>query len=303
MKKTYKSFIFLFLLILTTLLFFFKKYNDIVAQDKIEALVSKNVEIISQEIDNQKKHALSLALLFSKNQNIIFLLQQEKRKLLQQELNSLIELLSHYTKQTNIQIQVHTKDLKVFVRSWEDQDTGLELGGFRQGLVKVKETKKPFVSNELGKRLNIKAIAPIFNQSNEYIGSIEVISDYTSLKKNLALMGIKMIPLLDGQYLSIAKYHANNAKLHQFVVIEKKYDQGLYDILSHNPSFLNQKEFYHEIEGSIITLVPLGAIEGNTVGYIVAMFPKDTPQLNYLPKYEYLGEIIPDNSNKNIQIK
>ena len=31
----------------------------------------------------------------------------------------------------------------------------------------VKETKEPIVSNELGKRFNIKAISPIFNQKNE----------------------------------------------------------------------------------------------------------------------------------------
>ncbi|MFV7791645.1 chemotaxis protein, partial [Aliarcobacter lanthieri] len=76
---------------------------------------------------------------------------------LKKELVKLIEIIKTYTKH-DIDIQIHTKDLEVFTRSWEDKDFGLKLESFREGLVKVKNTKEPYVSSELGKRFNIKAI-------------------------------------------------------------------------------------------------------------------------------------------------
>ena len=152
MNKTYKKFILSFIIIFITLLYFLYKYNNKVEQNQVDILVSNRVEIVQNELINQKNHALSLAILFSKNQNIISFLEKNKPKELKKELLSSLENIKNYTNINNIQIQVHTKDLKVFVRSWEDKDTGLSLESFRKGLIKVKETKEPFVSNELGKR-------------------------------------------------------------------------------------------------------------------------------------------------------
>jgi hypothetical protein len=291
MLKTYKSVILLFILIIFTLLFFLKKYNDILTKDQIDILVSKNVEIITNEISNQKKHALSLAILLSQNADIITLLQKKQRKQLKKELNTILQTISHYTNLKNIQIQVHTKELKSFVRNWEDRGMGLELGTFRKGLVKVKQTKQPYVSNELGRRLNIKAIAPIFDANKNYIGSIEVITDYTELKKRLSLINIEILPILKGKFLDIAKYHQNNKKLHQFVLIEKEYNQKLYDLLYNNSKFLLTKKFYQKLDNNIITLIPIGDFNGTNVGYLVAFFNKDNQNFTYLPKYEYIGDI------------
>jgi len=298
MTKTYKSFIIFFITIILILLFFLKKYNDIIKHDQIDILVSKNTELINNELSYQKKHALSLAILFSKNQNIINFLKQKEPEKLKNELNNLINLISNYTKIKNIQIQVHTKELKVFVRSWENKDSGLNLTSFRHGLVKVKKTKQPFVSNELGKRFNIKAISPIFD-NKKYIGSIEVIVDYSSLKNRLKLAGIEIIPLLDDNFLDIAQYHKENAKLYNYVVIEKNYNKKLYDILLHNKNILKREKFYYEIEDKIITIISLGNIKGKSVGYLVASFEKSNQKFNYLPNYKYDGEIPNDISFKN----
>jgi len=291
MFKTYRNFILIFLVVIATLLFFLKKYNDILEKEEVDILVSKNIEIITNKISNQKKHALSLAILFSKNQNIITLLEQNKPNELKNELNTLLSVISHYTDIKNIQIQVHTKDLKVFIRNWENKDQGLNLKSFRKGLVKVKQTQKPYVSNELGKRLNIKAIAPIFDKNKNYIGSIEVITDYTQLQKELSLLGVSILPLLNSSFLHIAKYHQNNKKLHNFVLISKEYDQKIYDLIFKNPQLLSQEQYYYQIEGKIITSIPIGNIDGKTTGLIVAVFNKNIQKFNYLPKYEYLGEV------------
>ena len=80
MSKTYKNFILLFVLVIAILFYFLYKYNNKVEQNQVDILVSNRVEIVQNELINQKNHALSLAILFSKNQNIISFLEKNKPK-------------------------------------------------------------------------------------------------------------------------------------------------------------------------------------------------------------------------------
>ncbi len=297
MNKTYKKFILFFIIIFITLLYFLYKYNNKVEQNQVDILVSNRVEIVQNELTNQKNHALSLAILFSKNQNIISFLENNKPKELKKELLTSLENIKNYTNINNIQIQVHTKDLKVFVRSWEDKDTGLSLESFRKGLIKVKETQEPFVSNELGKRFNIKAISPIFNQKNEYIGTLEIILDYSDLRNRLKYMGIEIIPLLKKEFLPIATSHQEDNSLHDFVIIQNDYDKKLYDLLLENKNYLTNENFYYEYNNKIITQIPLGDIDLKSVGILMICFDKNEQNFKYLPKYEYLGEINSKDTN------
>lgn len=299
MNKTYKNFIFLFIVVISTLLYFLNKYNNIIEQNEIDIFVSNQVELVQQELTNQKNQALSLAILFSKNQNIIDNLEQDKPKELKKEILKLLEIIKTYSNQNNLQVQIHTKDLKVFVRSWEDKDSGLSLESFRKGLVKVKETKEPYVSNELGKRFNIKAIAPIFNKSGEYIGTIEVIMDYSDLKNRLKYMGIDIIALLEKEYLQIAKSHQNSEFLYDYVVIEDKYDKSFFDFLLSNKEYLSNKKFYYENKNKIITQIPLGDVDKQSIGLLMIRFDKDKQKFSYLPRYEYKGDINIKSDIKN----
>lgn len=301
MNKTYRNFILLFIALLAILLFFLYKYNNIIEKNQIDILVSNRIDIVQNELTNQKNQALSLAILFAKDQNIINSLEKNKASELKTELSNLLTNIKNYTNIKNIQVQVHTKELKVFVRSWEDKDSGLSLESFRKGLVKVKETKEPFVSNELGKRFNIKAISPIFNEKKEYIGTIEVIMDYSDLKNRLKYMGIDVIPLLGKKYLKIAKYQKDNQPLHEYVIIQNNYDERLYDLLLENKKYLSTDKFYYENKNKIITQIQLSDVDLDTVGILMIAFDKTKLKFNYLPRYEYLGEINsginPTNSN------
>ncbi|CAM3860174.1 cache domain-containing protein [Arcobacter cloacae] len=303
MNKTYKNFILLFIIVIITLLYFLNKYNNIIHQNQIDILVSNKVEIVQNELTNQKNQALSLAILFSKNQNIINNLEQNNPKELKKELLVLLNNIKTYTNQTNIQVQIHTKDLRVFVRSWEDKDIGLNLENFRKGLVKVKNTQEPFVSNELGKRFNIKAISPIFNKNNEYIGTIEVIMDYSDLKNRLKYLGIEIIPLLEKKYLKIAQNYKDNPLLGDYIVIQEEYDKKFYDFLLENKEYLSNNKFYYENKNRIITQIPLGSLDEESIAIMMICFDKNEQNFKYLPKYEYLGEINIKSNLKNSEEK
>ena len=117
MSKTNRNFILLFIVVTITLLYFLYKYNNIINQNQIDILVSNKVEIVQNELTNQKNQALSLAILFSKNQEIINNLEKNNPIDLKVELLKLLNNIKTYTNQNNIQIQIHTKELNVFVIS------------------------------------------------------------------------------------------------------------------------------------------------------------------------------------------
>ncbi|RBQ30364.1 chemotaxis protein [Arcobacter sp. FW59] len=296
--KSYKKTFILFSLFIAILLYFLYKYNNILNQRTLDILVSNQVQIAQNELENQKNQALSLALMFSKNQDIIKNLEESNHIELKKELVKLIEIIKTYTKH-DIDIQIHTKDLEVFTRSWEDKDFGLKLESFREGLVKVKNTKEPYVSSELGKRFNIKAIAPIFDKNSVFIGSVEVIVDFSFLIERLKAFGIGSIVLLETKYLDIAKYHNNNKVLENFVVLQNSFNKTLFETLSKNPKYLKNDKFYYETNDRIITQIPLGSFENSSVGVLVICFDKNINNFSYLPKYDYLGDITVKQEKKD----
>lgn len=296
--KSYKKTFILFSLFIAILLYFLYKYNNILNQRTLDILVSNQVQIAQNELENQKNQALSLALMFSKNQDIIKNLEESNHIELKKELVKLIEIIKTYTKH-DIDIQIHTKDLEVFTRSWEDKDFGLKLESFREGLVKVKNTKEPYVSSELGKRFNIKAIAPIFDKNSVFIGSVEVIVDFSFLIERLKAFGIGSIVLLETKYLDIAKYHNNNKVLENFVVLQNSFNKTLFETLSKNTNYLKNDKFYYETNDRIITQIPLGSFENSSVGVLVICFDKNINNFSYLPKYDYLGDITVKQEKKD----
>lgn len=237
--RSYKKTFILFSIFMATLLYFLFKYNNILNQKTLDIFVQNQVQIVQNELENQKNQALSLALMFSKNQDIINNLENNNNVELKKELLKLLNIIKTYTK-NSIDIQIHTKDLEVFTRSWEDIDFGLKLESFREGLVKVKNSNEPYVSSELGKRFNIKAIAPIYNNKNLFVGSIEVIVDFNPLINRLKGLGIDSMILLEKDYLNIATYHVDNTKLENYVILQSSFSKSLLDTLIKNPDYLKK---------------------------------------------------------------
>ena len=119
---------------------------------------------------------------------------------------------------SNIEIQIHNKDLTTYIRSWDINIKNVPLGSFRQGLLKVREQNKPIVSIELGKRINIKAISPIV-KNNKYIGSVEVIINFDYLSQELKKREYELFILLDKKYLNIDSKLKNLKEIKDYVLI------------------------------------------------------------------------------------
>ncbi|MFX4277071.1 cache domain-containing protein [Aliarcobacter butzleri] len=285
--KTYKKTLTIFIVLILLILYFLNKYNTILNQKEIDVFVSNKIKIVEDEIENQKNQALSLALMFSQNQEIIKNLRNKNSKELKEELLKLLLIISTYTK-LELDIQVHTKDLEVFARSWEDKDFLQKLSSFREGLNRVKTTEKPYVSSELGKRFNIKAIAPIFDKNGDFLGSIEVIVDFKDLVLRLKNIGVSSAILLENEFLDIATIYKDSKKIDDFSVIYSSFDnydsQFISNILKANLFFIEQNnKFYSK--------VVLGNFQGKNSGLLVVSFDKLIKNFVYLPSYSYYGDI------------
>ena len=298
--KTYKKIVILFIILVLFFIYFLNKYNNILDKKNLDIFVSNQIQIIENELENQKNQALSLALMFSRNQEIIKSLENKNNIELKKELLKLLNIIETYTK-NGIDVQIHTKDLEVFTRSWEDKDFGLKLDSFREGLVKVKNQKEPYVSSELGKRFNIKAIVPIYNDKNIFIGSIEVIVDFNPLINRLKGLGIDSMILLEKDYLNIATYHSDNPKLGDYLILQSSFSKNLLDILIKNPNFLKNDSFYYETDEKVFTQIPLGEFENKSVGILLISFDKNFNSFQYLPKYDYFGDINIKEDKKDLK--
>ncbi|OCL90529.1 cache domain-containing protein [Aliarcobacter thereius] len=294
---SYKKIIISFFILLAILLFFLNKYNTILNQKELDVFVSNQMKIVEDELENQKNQALSLALMFSQNQEIIDNLDKNRHKELKKELLKILDIIKTYTKH-DIDVQIHTKNLEVFTRSWEDKDFGEDLSGFREGLVKVKNTQKPFVSSELGKRFNIKAIAPIYNRNMEFIGSIEIIVDFKDLVYRLKNLGISSAILLENEFLEIAKQYKYNKKIDSFVVVYNSIDELNDKTLL---TLINSDKFFIENSSKIYSKISLGSFGNKSAGILLLSFDKYIKNFVYLPNYNYHGEIKDSNHTSDIQ--
>ncbi len=163
--------------------------NSYVSLESIEKKAKEDItkelqSYITQELNKKFQVSLTNAISISINQNIIKALQNNDRELAEEVVSDLINNFKKYTKHKNIQIHIHDKDLKSFLRSWNYKAHGDDLGSFRYALKYVHDNKLPILATENGRiGMQIRGIAPIFDKK-QFIGTIEVMQDFNPLVLN-----------------------------------------------------------------------------------------------------------------------
>jgi len=281
MKKLYIYAITLFSTTLLILFILYNRYNSSYQDEKILSYISQNIDILNENMDFEKQYALSLSLFLSKDKKIKDALIKNSQKEALDEIRKFLSDIKSATKIDNIDVQIHTKDLRAFARSWESGGYfGTKLSGFRKGLVRVKTTLKPFVSTELGKRLNIKAISPIVDKNGSFLGSVEIIINFDNIKKRLKKFDLDMLVLLDKKFLDIAVDLRGNRQIGNFVVAQKKYSKRLFNILQKNQYILTQKRAYYRVQDRVIVLIPMLSVGIDDVGVIALSMKNRVSNLN-----------------------
>lgn len=207
------------ILVITAIIlsFIYYKLNLIDRSNNLLTQLENGLTTTRYLFEEQKRYALSLSLLLSQDKEIKDSFIQKNRKKSFEIVNKKIDLLKKL-QNSKIDVQIHNKNLTTYIRTWDFSKKDIPLKSFRKGLVKVSQEKKPLVSIELGKRLNIKAISPLF-EDDEFIGSIEVIIGFDYLEEELKQKGFDTFIVLKNRYLNIADSLKNNPKIDDYTLV------------------------------------------------------------------------------------
>ncbi len=227
-------------------------------------------------LEEEQQHALSLSLLLAQDKTFLEAFYNNERKkafeIIEQKIESLQRLQGY-----NFEVQVHDKNLHTYLRSWDYSVKNVPLASFRKGLVFVKEYKKPLVSLEVGKRLNIKAISPIL-KNGSFEGSIEVIENFEHLRKALAEHGYALFILLNKKYLNIAtRVQHNPLILNKFVLVNKSYDKHSFESLKKSNLQNLQSSGYFTQDKYAFAYFSIKNFLNQNLGYFVVVFENSAP--------------------------
>ena len=226
---------------------------------------------VKQLLEEKKSVALTEAITLSHVDSFIQALKNNDRELALKKASQIMKDIRKNSKYKNVKIHIHTADIKSFVRAWKPEKYGDDLSGFRYTILHVKKVKKPFVAFEVGKvGLTLRGLAPIFDENNNYVGSVEFIQGLNSIVKDLRKINSDAIILMDKKYLKIAKFLKNAPIIDNFVISQKLnlINEDLLKDLKNLNSF--STEGFHITNNYLITLIPLKDFKNNTVGYVVA---------------------------------
>ncbi len=237
------------------------------AKNSVESVLNLTQELIS----HKKQLALSVALMFSQNEAIKEAYRQDNREALYERITEEIHHTKQHLQMEHLEVQLHTKDAKAWVRSWDFESYGSELVAWRKGIALLHQNKMPLVAVELGKRLNIKALAPIFDK-DEFIGSLEVIIGFEEIAQNLRDKKIDFAILMPHEFLEIGAWMKELEQINDYVVVSSSCPTNchttLYPVAT--PEILEQG--FARANRTLFGFTPLFDLESKPIGYIGIWF-------------------------------
>jgi len=258
-----------------SLYFVYSLSRDYAKQETVQSL-DTTLQLAKNLLEEDERHALSLSLLLSQDRSFLQAYYHGDRKkafdILSRKINSINQFQGY-----NYDVQVHDANLHTYLRSWDFSITNVPLASFREGLVAVKKSKKPLVSIEVGKRLNIKAISPIL-KNGEFQGSIEVIESFEHLRKKLEEQGAALFVLLDKKYLKIATTLKNHPSLSdRFVLVNTHYDANALNSLKNEDLTKLQAYGYFMQDKFSFGYFQIKNFKNEALGYIVVAIQNSMP--------------------------
>ena len=239
---------------------------------------AKQFELLSGEKLNAKfQISITNSIEIAQNKFVIDGLKSNDKGALKAELKNLTQSIKDSSDYKNVQIHVHTADIKSFIRSWNDK-SGDDLSSFRHMIHTVKNDKKAVYGIEVGKTgLAIRGIAPIFNDENkEYIGSVEFIQSFESIVKSMkAQMDASVLIAMDTSLLEIASGLKEAPRIlnNKFVLAQK--EENMDKALAAELAKMDEKgdSSYFSTENYFVTSITLSDYKNNPVGKIFIAAP------------------------------
>jgi len=247
-----------------------KSVSDI--KEDVYGQVSDRINFFyEQALVEKASVGVSNAITLSFNDAIKESLASGKRELAIEATKDISKKFKDDTKFKNIQIHLHDKEIKSFVRSWKPEEFGQDLSSFRHTIKEVHASKKAFAAIEVGnKGFSMRGLAPVFSKSGEFVGTVEFIQAFISVIKDAKKdINASTLFLLKDQYAATAKAYKDNPRYKNFLIaqdvdtIDKELVAELSDV-----DVTNIKDYVADNNYFIVSK-PLKDFKGETIGYLV----------------------------------
>ena len=247
--------------------YFFRDYMIHKQNSMIQQRIDNHLENLLDKIRDRKNIILIASVLLSYDANVKRCLSDNKRDECKEHLKEIQTKFDSITFSKNVKIHVHTADLKSFFRVWDlDNIKNDNLMFFRDSLQMIKDHKKELAGIEIGRfSMLMRGISPILD-GNEYLGSIEVISDFDKITKDLKKRDIDFYVLMDKKYQKISTKvsYSNQNYVGRYIVINS---------VNSELNILNEVIFkgtgYKEIKNHYVIYTPIYDIAGEKIGFYV----------------------------------
>lgn len=224
--------------------------------------------IVNEKISSRFMLGVTNATNLANNEYILESLRSNDRDLAMQTLTKLKQFFVSSTPYKNIRLQIHTADVKSFLRQWLPKRFGDDLSKFRKLVIKTKQTKKAQFGLEVGLfGVAITGIAPIIDKDGTYLGSIELIQKFNSIvdeikKEKQASVAFALSPkMLKIATKLKAPLVGNCVLLQKQNVTDMKLLEELKDI-----KLENQKPFFRT-KSYFVAKMPIKDFLGNEIGF------------------------------------
>lgn len=265
--KFFRIIIYISLFTLAISSFFAFKVMDDIENDALE-MVSKNLSVkIQNKIDSSLQLGITNAIAISQNSQIIKALKSNDKQKAYEVLKALSQEYSKFTSYKKGKIHIHTADVRSFLRSWDPEHAGDELGSFRETINTVKRTQKPVLGIEIGwADLVIRAIVPIMD-GDKYLGSLEFIQDFDQISTNLKNEKKYFFPLIDTKLLK--NQFDKDFIIDRYAMVEKNYNREFFFTLKQVDFNKLVKKGYISRDNKYFTILPIIGFNDTFMGYYV----------------------------------
>ena len=230
-------FIAVFSFLILTIFVLYGTYYYILDKQKILLdstynLTNTNILKLTEKfLDNKINTTLAIALSLVKDYELHKLMAtQEYDKF---NYNDISQQIKHNTKFKNIWFQIIDKEGNSIYRSWTDKK-GDNLF-FRKDLKNFVEDKKVSTSISVGLySMTIKARAPIIDEENNFLGAIEIISQFNSIANDLKENKIDSVIIADKKYNEIIQLPFSKIFIDDYYVANVNVNKELITYLQRN---------------------------------------------------------------------
>ena len=225
---------------------------------------------IDKNIKDKKLVLLSSAIALSTNIEVINALKTNKREPLIWLFRKNHRMLQNSTSYKNVKFHIHTKDGYSFFRNWKAHTYGDDLKSYRHSVNQVINTKKAVVTIEKGKfGLFINAIVPIFDNEENYLGSLEAKGKFDSIATTFKMQNKNFIALMDKKFLK--KQKTGLIYIDNYMLVHNKIDKNFIKKVEKLDFKLLLSSSYIEDDENLYFYKDIKDFSGNKVGiYLIS---------------------------------